>query len=313
MATKLITLEERHWIASNAVIQMGSKVKYPVMDIDKAIERIREQRGANKMSPWIEIQPISEDLHKAPNRMATFQKDPVTGVYYGIAIDADEFGNIRWQKIQLHDHLSLNMDRRDDAKIWAVLRFHPDILGSPWAYQTPYYKIFDPVDTAREEQVEIDGIKKAFERVDKLLEDPKHMVFFARYLGEELVENSNYELVKAALLRHAKNHSASFNRKWDNRLRSYGEHFESARALGIITDDVDRGFVFKNISLGTTSEEAIKMLSQDANIMNSINNDLAEKDVVISYISKEIKTKKNSPLKTEKVTENGSGSESDFE
>jgi hypothetical protein len=294
MARKLVTLEERQWIAKNAVKMMGKTVQYPILDIDKAVERIMQQRKNQSMSPWVEIQPISEDMHKTPNRVATFQKDPITGVYYGIALDQDEFGNIRWQKLQLHDNISLNLDRRDDAKIWAVLRFHPDIQGSPWQIQNPYYKIFDPIEEARNEGKEIEFMKKAFDRVDILLDNPKNMVFFARYLGEELVENSNFELVRGALLRYAKKEPFEFNKKWENRLRSFGEHFESAKALGIITNDADRGFMFRNISLGLNPDEAIKMLSQDSNIMNSINNELAEKDQIILTIKKELEDEVNS-------------------
>lgn len=319
MARKLITLEERQWLAKNAVKMMGKAVQYPVLDIDKAVERINEQRKSQSMSPWIEIQPISEDMHKAPNRVATFQKDPITGVYYGIVLDQDEFGNLRWQKLQLHDNISLNMDRREDAKIWAVLRFHPDIQGSPWEVQNPYYKIFDPIDEARSEGKEIEYMKKAFDRVDILLDNPKNMVFFARYLGEELVENSNFELVRGALLRYAKKEPFEFNKKWENRLRSFGEHFESARALGIITNDADRGFMFRNIGLGINPDEAIKMMSQDSNIMTAINNELAEKDQVILHIKHELEreaeTEKKNPkvkeMKKEKVA--AGDSDNDFE
>jgi hypothetical protein len=301
---QLITIEERQWLAKNAVIQMGKNVKYPILDIMKAVERISDQRQKNTTSPWIEIQPISEDMHKMPNRVPTFQKDPITGVFYGIPLDQDEFGNIRWQKVQLHDKISLNLDRIDDAKIWAgVIRFHPDVQGSPWQIQNPYYKIYDPIETARSEGKEIENMKKAFERVDILVSNPKNMVFFARYLGEEFVENSNFELVQGALLRYARKEPLEFNRKWENKLRSFAEHFESAKAIGIITNDADRGFMFRNIGLGLNPEEVIKMLSQDTNIMSSINNELAEKDILIKRISEELKN----------GTEKGPSRSSDFD
>ena len=79
MARELVTYHERLWIRDNAVIQMGSKIKYDVMDVDKVAERISKERKSEGMTPWVEIQPISEDMHKSPNRVATFQKDPKTG------------------------------------------------------------------------------------------------------------------------------------------------------------------------------------------------------------------------------------------
>ena len=141
-------MAERQWIAKYAVIEMGDAIKTKVMNVDKVVERIVAMRAKNNMSPYVEIQPISPDMHKMPNKLATWQKDPITGVYYGIATGQDDFGNIRWQKIQLNDHLSLNMDRTNDAKIWTVLRFHPELLGSPWAKDSPYYKVYDPTEAA---------------------------------------------------------------------------------------------------------------------------------------------------------------------
>jgi len=288
MAKKLIDLGERKWIAENAVKKMGSKVQYNVMDIDKVVDRIMSDRAKEAMTPWVEIQPISEDVHKTPNRVATFQKDPITSVLYGIAIDEDNFGNIKWQKIQLHDHLSLNLDKRDDARIWAVIRFHPDIQGSPWQNQNPYYKIFDPIEQARIERGEVEAMKVAFDRIDKILDEPKAMVNFARYLGEELMENSNYEIVRGRLLQSARNYPYNFNKFWESKERSFGEFFESARALGIIINEADRGFLYKGVSLGLNRAEAVKMLGQDTTITSSISNELSEKDMVIKNVAKSL-------------------------
>ena len=289
---KLIDLGERKWIAANAVKKMGSKVQYDVMDIDIVVERIMVDRKKEAMTPWVEIQPISEDVHKTPNRVATFQKDPITGVFYGIAIGEDNFGNIKWQKIQLHDHISLNLDKRDDARVWAVIRFHPDIQGSPWQNQNPYYKIFDPIEQARVERGEVESMKMAFDRIDKILDDPKAMVNFARYIGEELMENSNYEIVRGRLLSSARNYPYNFNKLWESNERSFGEFFESARALGIIINEADRGFLDKGVSLGLNRAEAIKMLGQDTTITNSISNELSEKDSVIKNVAKSLQIAK---------------------
>jgi hypothetical protein len=289
MAKELVSISERRWIAENATIEMGSKIKYRVMDVDKIVERINSQRKNESMTPYIEIQPISEDMHKNSNRVGTFQKDPITGVYYGIPIDQDDFGNIRWQKIQMHDHMSLNLDKRDDARVWAVIRFHPNIQGSPWQDPTPYYKIYDPIEQARVERGEIEMMKLAFDRIDKILDDPKSMVNFVRYLGEELMDNANYEIVRGKLLMAAKNQPFDFNKKWESKTRSYGEFFESARALGIISNEADRGYIYKGISLGLNRPECIKYLSQDSAVMTSISNELSEKDIVIKNVSRTIK------------------------
>lgn len=278
---KLVTMEEREWIAEHAVQKLGTAIKFPVIDISKAILRIREQRASNNLSPYVEIQPISVDMHKVPNKLATFQKDPDTGVLYGIALNQDDFGNIRWQKIQLHDHISLNLDRSDDAKIWCVLRFYPELQGSPWQIDNPYYKVYDPTDEAKIEMGEIAQMRKAFAHIEMIQEKPREMIMFARFLGEELRENANLNIVLGTLFKFAKDHPVDFNRKWDSRTRSFGERFYSGVAVGLITQDAERGFMFRHIQLGINEEEAIRFLSKDSNIMSSLNSDLDDKDVLV--------------------------------
>lgn len=297
MENLLVTLAERKWIAENAVREMGKNILVKVIDLDKYIKHMETLRSKNNLSPYVEIMPVSEDMHKIPNRMATYQKDPVTGVYYGIPIDQDEFGNIKWQKIQLQDNLSLNLDRVSDQKIWAVIRFYPEIKGSPWQVQNPYYKVFDPVTEAMKESAEIESMRKAFERVEMITGKPKEMVMFARFLGEEFMENSNYQIVTAALFRWAKNSPVEFNRKWESRNRGLYECFNTACALGIIINDINQGYKFQNIMLGVSPEDVIKMMSKDPNIVGSISSSINEKDTVIKIVTRDIKEREEEKKK----------------
>lgn len=283
----LVTLDERKRIQSDMSKEFGTKIKYRVIDLDKVIKEIREQRARYSLSPYVEIKPISPDMHKTPSRTGTFQKDPITGIYYGIAISQDDFGNMKWQKIQIGDSLSLNLDLDDDAKVWAVIRFNPDIAGSPFQKQSPYYEVYDPIETARAEMGEIKQMQKAFARVELIKDKPIEMVLFARYLGEEIRDNAAYDIVFNTLLKVAKNHPIDFNKKWSDKNRSYGERFATARVLGIITQDIDKGYVFRNIPLGQTEEEAIRFLSKDASILNSISNSIIEEDVVVNKMKEE--------------------------
>lgn len=280
-------MAERNWIREHASIEMGKTVKYRVIDLEKVIERIRKERKENNLSPYVDIVPIHADSHKAPNKMPTFQKDPITGVYYGIANGEDDFGNVRWQRLQLSDSLSLNLDNEMECRIWTVLRFNSDIEGSPFQKQSPYYKIFDPVDQAKTEMAEVVDMKKAFDLVDKIKSSPKEMVFFARYLGEDLRENSNRSIVEGAILRHARHNPSDFIKKFESKDRSYSERFFAALSLGIIEQHPDRGYVYNNMPLGYSPEEAIKLLSMDNSLMTAINNLIIEKDNVIRIIESE--------------------------
>jgi len=298
MKKVLVTEAERRKIADEAVVLMGSKVTQKVMDIDKVVQWIRTDRKNKNLSPYVEIHPISEDQFKNPHKQATFQKDPLTGVLYGIAINSDDFGNIKWQKIQVNDMLSLNLDNDNDAKIWAVMRFNPDIEGSPFQRENPYFKIYDPVDEAVAEQNEIDQMQKAFERVSQIVKDPKRMVQFARYLGEELHDNTNYEIVKGALLKKARHNSALFNKRWESRARSFAEHFFSALALGIIIEDANQGYQYESISLGVSKQDAIKFLAKDKSVLASISSALDEKDNAVKGVTSTINEKEKVKVTT---------------
>jgi hypothetical protein len=186
------------------------------------------------------------------------------------------------------DSLSLNLDFDDDAKVWAVVRFNPDIKGSPFQVQNPYYEVYDPVKTARTEMGEVKNMQKAFHRIEMIEDKPIDMVMFARYLGEEIRENASYDIVYNTLLRFARNHPIDFNKKWDSKTRSFGERFATARILGIITQDIDKGYVYRNIPLGQTEEEAIRFLSKDNTLISSINNAIEEEDIVVNKMKEEM-------------------------
>lgn len=287
MKKVLVSIEERNWIKNEASIEMGKVVKQRVIDLDKVIARLREERKRYNLSPYVDIIPLSGDQFKVPNKMPTYQKDPVTGVLYGIPVGEDEFGNIRWQRLQLTDTLSLNLDNEMDARIWAVLRFNPDIQGSPFQKQYPYYKVFDPVDEAKATINEAKEMELAFDRVRALREHPKDMVFFVRYLGEDLRENANKEIIEGILLKYAKNYPNEFNKKFNAKDRGYAERFFTAKAIGVVENHPERGFLFRNVPIGITEEEAIRTLSTDSAIMSAVNSLIIENDKVIQTVTRE--------------------------
>jgi hypothetical protein len=200
---------------------------------------------------------------------------------------------MKWQKIQIGDNMSLDLDNTNDAKIWAVLRFNPDIKGSPFQVQNPYFEVYDPEIIAKQEIGEVAQMKKAFERITMIEDKPIDMVHFCRFLGEEIRENASFDIVSNTLLKFARNYPEEFNKKWESRTRSYGERFATARFLGIITQDIDEGFFYQNIPLGQNEEDVIRFLSKDHNILSSINSIIEEKDNVIKTIKQELDYKES--------------------
>lgn len=305
----LVSMAERKEIAENMSKEWGTNVLYRVIDLDKVVKKIKADREAKNLSPYIEIKPVSADQHKMPMRLNTFQKDPQTGVYYGILASVDQHGNPKWQKIQLNDNLTLNMDNINDAKVWAVLRFHPDIKYSPFQNDNPYYEVYDPVDHAVAETAKVHKMKKAFEIVDKLIEEPLEMVFFARYMGADLQEQSNFEIVQGALLMAAQSNPAEFVRKYQDRSRKHEEIFTTGEALAIITEHPESGYMYGRLPLGLTREEAIEVLKKDGNVMTSILTEIEKKDTVRKTVERTMPKKQSvsRTAKNDKLPATGSG------
>jgi hypothetical protein len=294
----LVSLQERLDIQKNMVEQIGTVIKYPVMDLKKVTEKIKADRKAANMSPYVEIRPISPDKYKDRSRLNTYQKDRKTGVYYGLPISVDEFGNIKWQKILMTDHMTLNLDNENDVKVWAVIRFHPSIKGSPFQEETPYYYVYDPVDEADANANRIENMEKAFAVVRELLKDPVLMVKFVRSLGVELQDNSNYKIVKSALYTEAEKNPVEFMNSYKDKEGQYKRLFHSAVAIGTIQEDSNSGFMYEKIPLGITEEDSINFLKKDGTLAMSIDEKVKQDDPVMKEVKK-TKDEKEEEEKTE--------------
>lgn len=304
----LVTEGERRKIDEHFTMEVGEKVKYRVMDVDKVAAHIRDERKKAGHSEYIEIIPIQADQIKVPNRVSTFQKDPITGVLYGIVRGVDDFGNIQWQKPQLSDSLSLNIDNINDAKLWAVLRFHPEIKGSPFQKQNPYYKVYDPYDEALLQEKRLEYLRSAFDIVDKLCESSVGMVSFARHIGCDVRDNTNFKIIRSELNKEAERNPIGFVNEYQDRNRKYNEIFASGLALNIISEDVNGSFSYENISIGMTREEAIDYLKKDQNITMSIFSKIEKKDIAARNVASTVPEKPKAKPKSTNGTGQNEGS-----
>lgn len=287
MIQPLISGEERAWIAKRGSEMLGHDrgMRIRVIDLEKAVPQMLKDRKEKDLSTYIDIIPISEDKHKNVNYSPTFSKDREHGVYYGIAIGTDNFGNVNWQRIPMGDHLSLDLTRVDEAKQWAILRMNSYIAGSPYAKDTPRYRVLDAVADANRDLKEIDQMMVAFERTAKL--KGPGLVHFARYLGEDLREVTNELVVLSRVKLFAKQHPAEFNRRFDAPERGFAELFFSGMELGIVGHDVEKGFVYKGIHLGIGQGDAIKYLSENSDVTSGLRLGVNEADKLSGSVKKD--------------------------
>jgi hypothetical protein len=180
------------------------------------------------------------------------------------------------------------MENLNDIKIWSVLRFHPDIEGSPFQRDYPIYRIWDPTDEAKSQINRNIAMKEAFKLTDLIKDKAKDLVNFARYLGEDVHSSSNHSIVYGMILKAAASDPYTFIRKWNNKTRGYAERFFSGVALGLINNEPDNGLVYRNITLGFSEEDAIQKLSEDPNLMKNLVMDISERDIVITKIDAEL-------------------------
>jgi hypothetical protein len=115
----------------------------------------------------------------------------------------------------------------------------------------------------------------------------------------------------------ARNNPELFNMKWQDKNRSYGEYFQTALALGVVVNDINRGYLFRNIAIGLSKEDAIRTLSMDQNILSSIGAEIFEKDKVIQIVESEVtvseKKGKKGKGSDDKGTPEGGGAPTDFD
>ena len=108
MQNKLtVTLEQR---LAFPFVEFGEKVKIKVLDLEKIIVMIRQEREKAGLSNIIQIIPARIHKYHEPNYKPTYTRDPVTSVFYGIPIGLHPDGNIKWMKIPLMEALTLDLN-----------------------------------------------------------------------------------------------------------------------------------------------------------------------------------------------------------
>lgn len=276
---ELVSLAERQYLAKHCTREMGKEIKMQVLDIEKATEYMRSQRLKTGMAPYVVIKPIVEDKFKEMRLAGTYQKDPKTGIYYGVPVREDNFGNIIWRKIRIVETETLRIhDSLDDAKMWTVLRFHPKVKNSPWQDSNPVFEVFDPVRNAGHEISKATSMKKAFEAADELSAKPDLMLNFVRFMGEEVTDYTQLKIIEGMLSSLAMQDPITFLRKFNDPSRNYYHIFHAAYQSGLLEEIPGQGFYFKNTPLGMDEVDVVAALRNDQNLIASLVGEIEQHD-----------------------------------
>jgi hypothetical protein len=257
-------------------LEYGDNIKVRVVDFEKFTKTLIEERKTKGMSMVIELKAIKIDKHKELSDTISWSKDSMTSIYYGIPFGLHPDGNVKWRKILLQEFNTFNLTRPDEAKQWIVLMMHPHVKGTPFEGADPVFYVYDAdVEaslTTKKAMMTSEAINKAYKmkKADTLS--------FHRYLGINAPLEITPSRIKNDIVSFAMENPEEFMSKYDDPNRNIQELFNSARALGAITYDLDKGFIFKGTFLGFTDIEVIRFLNEDTITLNAINSRVDELD-----------------------------------
>ena len=281
---ELVTHTERMEMPTK---EIGS-LKILVVDVDKVVSMIREDRKKKGLGMTILIQPIKEERFKDPFTSLTYSKDPVTGIHYGIVNKVYEDGNIKWTRININEDMNLNLERDTDAKFWAVLRMHHDVQGSPLNIEGKYepkLKIYDPEIQAAIDNNKVMEAYKAIEIANKF--KGSNLVRFSRLIDIPVSILSTPSVLHAQVLKFAYENPNEFNRIWNDTNRDYRETFKNAISVDVIRFDHSKGYYFGGFSLGVNEYLAVQFLRENPDVYVSIGQRLKSSDIVSKEFEKE--------------------------
>ena len=269
MSYVLVSQKERE----NAPFDMfGDMVKLKIADLDKIVESIRKERMKDGQSMQIEIKAIKTRREKEISKVVKFAKDPLTGIYYGIVVGKYDDGNPKFRGILLTDHNTLDLSNDNEAKMYAVLRMHPCVLGNPVGGLEPTFEVVDQDKIAKEKMRKGIDLKKALDIIVAMR--GTDVLPFARYLGLPIPTNPTVKILKGSIMDMAIDNPLEFDRKYNEPLRKTYELLATAKATKVVTYDVERGHYLGSLPLGYSVPEVVRTLEQDLTLAARIQSEL---------------------------------------
>lgn len=282
-----ITNKERKLISEKFIIEIkreDTQERLRIIDIDKYADYLSKQFNEQGGAPFVIIRPIAPNKNKQDRKNITFVKDGEYNVLYGRFKKVDMHGNIQWNRIDIDTQLQLDLNKRDDLKIWIIVRMHSSIKNSPFEFHPTYY-IYDPYEEARSIGQKAKEYIKSVTIINGL--EGKQLASFARYLGIEPYNNSTEDIVRGLLIKKAETSPIVFNNLFKAKNRAINEIVTNAITLQIMTETTDRGYQYKGVSMGLTKEDVCEFLKKEPQFMPQLSKDIFESDPVSQNLEKE--------------------------
>ncbi len=270
MKDNILTLKEREELKYKSVGKQGEE--YKIADLDELVKKIRLKRKDAGMDMNVKIKAIRTRRAVENHKTISFVKDVITGVYYGINIGMYEDGNLKWRKVYLSDITEFNLNNDIEAKSFIITALHPCCKGSPFKMGDITFEIIDPAGISKSNYKKSMKLREALNAITAIKEESA--LPFARFCTVDVKKTDPLDIIKAALMMQAQADPEGLLLKLNDPNRQYNELVFTAIHDGIIEEDVDRGFYFKNFDLGFTTSEVINKLMRDEVILARLRSDM---------------------------------------
>ena len=272
--TLSMTLEERINVPFKTV---GEKFQIKMADLDALSVTIREQRKKDGLGNIIMILPSRVNKFTENNYLPTYVRDPVNSVFYGIIVGWHPDGNPKWLKIPMKEFLELDISRDHDCQMWAVLRMHPELDISPLHVSEPKFIVHDPEVEAAKQISKATLISNVLAKARTM--KAEDIRYFARWCDIPLNGSESLTVIRAKLTEVAIEKPDFFQEKLNDKDRNVGQIYKSAKMVGIVKHDMEKGYFYKDIYLGLTDYEAIEFLNRENNVVSSMKEQVMKLDL----------------------------------
>lgn len=296
---EFVSREERELIAKEATFIPQSKTgeivfDEVIIDMKKAIKIMREFRRKNGLSMNVEIIKINTGNNKI-NELhleIPYVRDEEFDVFYGRYNGISDAGNIKWTKTFLDQYNLLNLNNDYSAAIWIIARMSAYVRGSIYEKSSQNVKAYYYVVDAK---MDLDKMEDKFKQQELALNRLKkmsaeEMVRFARLLGVSIPNYADAVDVKKELYNVINSNPFRFNESYESKSKAVEEIVKSAIELGII-NSTPNGYLYRGSLLGSGYDTVVKILVENAGMLQDINLLLKESDKAVIAVNNSLEHK----------------------
>lgn len=218
----------------------------------------------------IELIPLKERRGFDNRVMFRRKLDKETGTWIGIPTHIDPKEKVfNYRLITIVGRRTFDLSNDNDAKEWACIRYSPYLEGSPNQDRNspPIYKVYDKEQQAQETLTKTKFKRKASVVADGL--NGQDLDDMMRACGLGIIGLSE-TMKQAAIIQFAEQEPETFLKHWESPTRQEAFVLKQAVDFDIVQQDMNIGFVYRNLLLGLNEQEAVGYLKNHPNVSTAI-------------------------------------------